>query len=229
MKRMLILIAFAMMGMVMKRVFLLVFFSGILCAHGTIISHNDLIDLTLQACVSPNIFLDHAYTNEVIGYRSTCTNAEMRCAADLSLAICLMYRMDNDGDCIGSDYCHEWHQSLVSNILATSELDSRSWIRYGAGVEYMCGLNYDSRFSEGYVVATNMLAQLATDPVNMEATNFWNGMMLLRGNEGLTPQMAFQLNAAMELAEQKRWSEVADYTNSLPVSAIETFLDYLEK
>ena len=93
------------------------------------------------------------------------------------------------------------------------------------GAEYVMGLNYDNHPLEGFVVSTNMLAQLAVNPVDMGSTNFWDGMMSLYESQGCSPQTGFLLNAALVLADQKRWEEVIPYTNSLPSFAIEIFLE----
>ena len=210
---------------IMKWIFLLAVGGYALSALGTITDYNDLIHMTIEACKQPNQFLHANYTNDVMNYRCGCTNAQSRSAADLSLALCLMYRMDHDSKCVGNATCYEWHQSLVSNVLFSAELDQRSWVRYAAGAEYVMGLNYGNHPLEGFVVSTNMLAQLAVNPVDMGSTNFWDGMMCLYESQGCSPQTGFLLNAALVLAEQKRWEEVIPYTNSLPSFAIEIFLE----
>ena len=208
----------------MKRMVLLVIAVVTFFVQGAITDYNDLIHMTIETCKHPSRFLLANYTNDVMSYRGGCTNAQSRGAADLSLALCLMYRMDHDSKCIGNDACYEWHQSLVSNVLFSAELDRRSWVRYAAGTEYVIGLNYNNHPLDGFVVSTNMLAQLAANPAEMGSTNFWDGMMCLYQSQGCSPQTGFQLNAALVLADQKRWTEVVSYTNSLPSFAIEIFL-----
>ena len=208
----------------MKMIWLSVITGFTLSSLGVIADYNDLIHMTIEACKQPNQFLQANYTNDVMNYRCGCTNAQSQCAADLSLALCLMYRMDHDSKCVGNDACYEWHQSLVSNVLFSAELDRRSWVRYAAGTEYVIGLNYNNHPLDGFVVSTNMLAQLAANPAEMGSTNFWDGMMCLYQSQGCSPQIGFQLNAALVLADQKRWTEVVSYTNSLPSFAIEIFL-----
>ena len=209
----------------MKRMVLLVIAVVTFFVQGAITDYNDLIHMTIETCKHPSRFLLANYTNDVMNYRCGCTNAQSRYAADLSLAICLMYRMENDESYIGNDTCQEWHQSLVSNILFSTELDRRSWIRYAAGTEYVIGLNHENHSLDGFVVSTNMLEQLLTEPADMGSTNFWDGMMCLYKSQGCAPQTGFQLNAALVLASQNRWSEVVAYTNSLPSFAIEIFLE----
>lgn len=195
------------------------------CAIG---SYDELVSATIQACNDPSRFLSPTYTNDLIAYRNGCTGACARCTADLSLAICLMYRMDNDENCVGSNSCYEWHQSLVTNILEATDIDTDSWIKHAAAVEFMYGLNYDSRFAESFVFSTNMLAQIDKHPSNMGKSNFWDGIVRMQNCRGMTPKMAFQVNAAIHLAEQKRHSEMGVYTNSLPAALCEQILDFLK-
>lgn len=202
--------------------------SMVALAHGVINNYNDLIGSTLQACSEPDIFLTVDYTNNVVRYRNNCTDKLMRSAANLALAISLMRRMDSDESCVSDNDCYELHQAIVSNIIADTELDPESWVKYAAGVEYVHGLNHGNRSFEGFVVSTNMLMQMESNPVYMGGTNFWNGMMLLQGCNGITPKMAFQLNAALDLAGRNRWTEVVAYTNALPQLLIEKFIDGLE-
>ncbi len=212
----------------MKRSILLAVFGSILLSYGTISTYDELICKTIQACDEPSRFLIPAYTNNIITYRDSCTNLSARCAADLSLAICLMYRMDNDEDCIGNNAIYEWHQSLVTNILASTNIGVGCWIRYAAGVEFMHGLNHGRHFLEGFIHSTNMLAQIMANPPNMGSTNFWDGMTRLQDCQGITQQMAFQINAAIQLAEQNQHSEMVCYTNTLPTTVIEKLLDFLK-
>jgi hypothetical protein len=212
----------------MKKSILLLICLGVHWAQGTINNYEELIHATIQACNEPNRFLSSAYTNDVIAYRSCCTNAFTRCAADLSLAVCLMYRMDNDEDCVGDNACYDRHQALVTNILASADIGAASWLRYAAAVEFVHGLNFNRRFSEGFVHSTNMLAQIAVNSPEMGITNFWNGMARLQQCEGITLQMAFQINAAIQLAEQKRYSEMFCYTNELPAKVSKKLVEVLQ-
>ena len=123
--------------------------------------------------------------------------------------------------------CFKRHQCLVSNILASAELAQGSWIRYAAALEYVCGFNYDNRSDKGFSLSTNMLANLAATPIDMGHTNYWDAMARLMKCSSLTLPMALKLNAAITLAEQNRWSEVGIYTNGMPHSAIEVFMDEL--
>lgn len=212
----------------MKKCFLLLLCCIVILSPGAINDYEELINTTLQACNAPVVLLNASYTNDVIGFRNGCMDAQGRCAADLSLAISLMRRMEWDEGCVGNDPCYQWHQSLVSNIIANVELPRGSWIMYAAGVEYVHGMNFGNHCSDGFTISTNMLMRLLVEPVDMGTTNFWNGMMLLQGCHGITIKEAFQLNAALEMAGQNRWTEVAVYTNSLPPLAIEKFLQGLE-
>ncbi len=212
----------------MKKCFLLSMCCSVILLYGSINNYEDLIHTTIQACNEPSEFLSSAYTNDVITYRNGCTGTYARCAADLSLAICLMYRMDNDEDCVGNNACYEWHQLLVTNILASADISAGCWIRYAAGVEFMHGLNHGGQFLEGFIHSTNMLAQIVANPPDMGNTNFWNGMVRLQGCQGITLPMAFKINAAIQLAEQNQFSEILHYTNSLPAVVIEKLSDFLK-
>ena len=194
-------------------------------AFGEISSYDELIRVTIQACDDKDMLLASSYTNDLSVFRNLCTNAEGRCATDLALALSLMHRMDHDEDCVGNASCFDWHQCLVSNILTSAELASDSWIRYAAALEYVCGFNYDNRSDKGFSLSTNMIAKLAATQIDMGHTNYWGAMARLMECPTLTLPAAFKLNAAAALAEQGRWSEVDFYTNGLPHSAIEIFMD----
>ena len=204
-------------------VFMLISFS----AFGEITCYNELIQAAIQACDNSEMLLTPSYTNDLSIFRNLCTNAEERCATDLALAISLMHRMDHDEDSVGDATCFERHQSLVSNILASAELAQRSWIRYEAALEYVCGFNYDNRSDKGFSLTTNMLANLTATPIDMGHTNYWDAMARLMKCSSLTLPMVLKLNAAITLAEQNRWSEVGFYTNGISHSAIEVFIDEL--
>ena len=199
-----------------------------LLSFGEIGSYEELIRYTALACAEPRLLLSSAYTNDLENYRNACTNACERSAADLSLSISLMFRMDNDELSMASDECFALHQSLVSNVVYSTELDQGSWIRYAAAMEYVCGLNYGNHSQDGFAVSTNMLSMMLTYPVDMGHTNFWNEMSRLLKCPDMTLGTAFRLNAALALAEEERWSEVGQYTNSLPISAIVIFQDDLQ-
>ena len=196
-------------------------------ALGEIAFYNELIQATIQACDNSDMLLTPSYTNDLSVFRNLCTNAEEWCATDLALAISLMHRMEHDEDSVGDATCFERHQCLVSNILASAELAQGSWIRYAAALEYVCGFNYDNRSDKGFSLSTNMLASLAATPIDMGLTNYWDAMSRLMKCSSLTLPMALKLNAAITLAEQNRWSEVGIYTNGMPHSAIEVFMDEL--
>lgn len=202
-------------------------FLGISLAFADIGHYDELISATIKACDNPDILQSVAYTNDIANFRNACTNAEERCATDLALAISLMHRMDHDEDSVGAATCFERHQYLVSNILASAELAQGSWIRYAAALEYVCGFNYDNRSDKGFSLSTNMLANLAATPIDMGHTNYWDAMARLMKCSSLTLPMALKLNVAITLAEQNRWSEVGVYTNGMPHSAIEVFMDEL--
>lgn len=188
-------------------------------------SYETLINATIQACDEPAILLSDSFTNRIAVYKAACTNVQGRCAADLSLAISLMHRMDCDEKCVGNDDCYNLHQALVSNIFYSADLDYASWIRYAAAAEYMGGLNFDSCDDAAFSLSTNMIARTAVCPPEMGQTNFWNAMSRWMGCSNETFSTAYRLNAAIWLAEHGRQAEMGSYTNAMPTSAIKLLLD----
>ncbi len=150
-------------------------------------------------------------------------------AADLALAISLMHRMDEDEESCANDECSGRHQSLVSNVVYCTGLDDGSWIRYAAAVEYMAGLNYGNQQDAAFVLSTNMITRIGTYPPNMGSTNYWSSMSRWMRSPNETILTVFRVNAAIWLAEHNRIGEIVSLTNSLPASAINIFLEELER
>jgi len=194
---------------------------------GVICDHDQLVEKTNQACRRPEILATSTFTNEVALYRSTCTGTLERCAADLSTAISLIYRLENDQDMIGSREGYSLCETLLSNIIqqATTTLAENSWVRYGAAFERMMLLNNSDRTEDGFCLTTNMLAKINVSLPDVSVTNYWSGIMILEGCPGMSVKSAFNLNAALLLADQKRWTEVVAYTNQLSTLEIERFKD----
>ena len=192
---------------------------------GGINTYNELISSTIQACDTPELLLTESFTNDVVGYRAVCTNVHEQCAADLTLAISLMHRVEHDEGCVGNNACFLRHQSLVSNIVYHTGLAAGVWIRYAAAVEYMSGLNYDNQQVTSFILSTNMLAKIEAQSPDMGVSNYWMSMSRWMKIPNETLPTVFRLNAAIWLAEHNRGEEVGAFTNSLPVSAINMFLD----
>lgn len=187
--------------------------------------YNEFISKVGWACRNPRLLLTTSFTNDVMAYRASCSNAQRQCAADLAFAISLMRRMDGDEACVANAECFRRHQSLVSNIVYRSDIDASSWIRYAAAIEYMTGLNYGNQHDVAFCLSTNMAAKIALRPPDMSVTNFWDSMSNLLESPNETLSTVFRLNAAVWLAEHNRIGEIASFTNSLPTSAINIFLD----
>ena len=211
----------------MRRMTLILLMMLTRCLLGGQNEYDNFISKVSQSCENPCLLLTASFTNDVAIFRTTCTNIQGRCAADLALAIALMQRMDCDGSCVANEECFKCHQNLVSNIVYCSGLEDDSWIRYAAAVEYITGFNYGNQPNAAFVLCTNMIANIAIHPPNMGLTNYWNSMSNWMKSSHETIPTVFRLNAAIWLAEHDRQAEVVSLTNSLPASAVGIFLEEL--
>ena len=108
----------------MKRIVLAFALGCVAVSARAIDTYDELISTTMRACGEPSLLLASAFTNDVMNYRTACTDAQGQCAADLAMAISLMHRMEHDEACVGDDTCFRRHQGLVSNIVHCAELDA---------------------------------------------------------------------------------------------------------
>lgn len=212
----------------MKALLLIVMFGFAALTSSGIGTYDELISATIQACNAPQTLLTTSFTNEVMGYRASCADAQGQCAADLALAISLMHRMDHDEACASDDAIFQEHQRLVSGVTQCVGLPAGSWIRYAAAAEYMTGLNDGNRQEDSFALSTNMVARIAVNPPDMGVTNFWAAMSNWMKSPNETMETVFRLNAAIWLAEHNRMAEIVSLTNSLPSSAIGIFLDEIK-
>lgn len=212
----------------MKAFVLTMVFGCAAISSSAIGTYDELISATIQACNAPQILLTTSFTNEVMGYRASCADAQGQCAADLAMAISLMHRMDHDETCASDDAIFREHQRIVSGVTQCDGIPAGSWIRYAAAAEYITGLNEGNRQEDSYALSTNMVARIAANPPDMGVTNFWAAMSNWMKSPNETMETVFRLNAAIWLAEHNRTAEIVGLTNSLPSSAIGIFLDEMK-
>ncbi len=185
--------------------------------------YNDLVNATISACRMPEQFLNPGFTNSVIQFRIAHPGARDRRAADLSLAMAMSYRYDNDEDCMGDSEYENQCISLLTNIVNSTGLSANSWLRYAAAFEYAEFLNEMNKKDVGYSVSTNMLAQMRVAPPDMTVSNFWDDAMVMKGCRGVSIENAFKLNAALVLHDKGCFQELVALTNQLPLSVKRLF------
>ena len=136
--------------------------SATLAASG-ILSYDDLIGRTLEACENPASLMNESFTNDVASFKAQCTNEQERMAADVALALFLMDRCDRDYD----EKAFDFHLTVASNILYSTHISDTSWMRYAGGFEYICGLNARDEHERSFTVTTNLLQKLSVSPPDM--------------------------------------------------------------
>ncbi len=189
---------------------------------------DELINMVLSACRSPSQFLDSSYTNSIACFRRENVDAESRCLADVSLALSLFHEI-REGELlsgVGSSLAQ--YQNLTSNVFYSVEIGADSWLRWFAGVQYICSLNLAGRDAEGFKVTTNALSRLETvAPVGGEHA-LWSAYCGYLCKTNISIREVYKLNAALSLAHSGRMAEVAPYTNDLSAAAMNLFVRDLE-
>ena len=183
---------------------------------GSIPCYEDLISRTITALGNIELLTSPSFTNEVSAFRIDHSDVQSQYASQVAESFALLWRFEGEGDlnALERQIC------LASNVAHSAYLPVDSWLHVTGEFAYLCGLNARGRSEEGFVVTTNALKRMTDNPPNMSTTNFWMAVMAREGCTNVSPQSVFQMNAALEMLRQRRFDEVAVYTNSLPLGLL---------
>ena len=209
--------------LVCKRFMALVVAAGSLTVIHARTGSDELMNMVLAACRSPSLFLDSTYTNRVACFRRESVDAESRSLADVAMAFSLLHEI-REGELLSGGSSLAQCQNLTSNVFYSAEIGVDSWLRWIAGVQYLCALNLADLDQTGFVVTTNALSRLEAVSLAGNDHALWSAFCGYMCKTNISICEVYKLNAALSLAHAGRMSEAAQYTNNLSAAAMDLFV-----
>jgi hypothetical protein len=174
----------------------------------------------VTALANGRLLTSSSFTNQL----HTCvtsTNIRVRALAKLVLSDALLTMYDKSSDFAAYDEgC-----LLVSNVLFSTELPTRSWQKSVASLFYAWALRIDGKKDLALSVCCTALSSHLASPTTDVECAVWSAISSEDGLPEMSITNSLKLAAALSVPVERRPSEWGSYTNGLPAQAVQILLE----